>query len=225
MRLYFFAVSMTLLFLGCATVTHQPPEPCFKNPACVESASKELQALVHADQEVRFALIRQGWDKVTENALKEFTYQDTIRRKRVAEIFAEGCFSKAQDYAAAALVFQHGVTPDHFMQTFVWAKKAVELGDPSQKRLMAMSVDRYLVNTKRKQLFGSQAMKPDGSNCWCLYPIENTFTDSMRKQYMNKSLADQVSWLQSLNQNQKCEQVECKMDLESPKPGDAPGLW
>ena len=213
------------LLLSCVTTpNNKTPTACFQDLASQETASKELQALVKADQEVRFAVIKNGY-KMTEIDMKEFTYGDSVRRKRVAEIFAEGCFSKAQDYAAAALVFQHGVTPDHFFQTFIWAKKAIELGDPSQKQLMAMSIDRYLVSTKRKQLFGSQAMKPDSSNCWCLYPIENTFTDSMRKQYMNKSLADQTKWLESLNQNQKCEQVECKMDLESPKTGDVPGIW
>ncbi len=44
-----------------------------------------------------------------------------------------------------------------FFQTFIWAKKAVELGDPSQKRLMAMSIDRYLINIGHKQLFATQA--------------------------------------------------------------------
>ncbi len=89
-------IPTALLFLGCATVTQQPPESCFKNPACVESGSKELQVLVKADQEVRFAVIQNGY-KITENEMKEFTHQDTVRRKRVAEIFAEGCFSKSQD--------------------------------------------------------------------------------------------------------------------------------
>lgn len=225
MKPNFFSALVALLFLGCATVTQQSSEPCFKNPACVESGSKELQALVKADQEVRFALIKKGWDKFTENDLKEFSYQDTVRRKRVAEIFAEGCFSKAQDYAAAALVFQHGVTPDHFFQTFVWSKRAIELGDPSQTQLMAMSIDRYLVNTKRKQLFGSQAMKPTGGNCWCLYPVEQSFSDSSRKQYLNKTQSQQIEWLHSLNKDQQCKEVECKMVLVSPKPGDAPGIW
>ena len=38
-----------------------------------------------ADQEVRFAVIKNGY-KMTEIDMKEFTYGDSVRRKRVAEI-------------------------------------------------------------------------------------------------------------------------------------------
>ena len=56
---------------------------------------------------------------------------DLIRRKRVGEIFGEGCFKTAKDYSAASLIFQHGDTPDHYYQA-LWANRAVELGDISQ---------------------------------------------------------------------------------------------
>jgi hypothetical protein len=39
--------------------------------------------------------------------MQEMVKNDVLRRKRVGEIFGEGCFSKAQDFAAAALVYQH----------------------------------------------------------------------------------------------------------------------
>ncbi len=94
----------------------------------------------------------------------EVQKRDETRRKRVGEIFGEGCFSTSEDYAAAALVYQHGDTPDHFFQTYIWSKRAV-------------------VNTGHKQLFGSQAMRPGPteSTCWCLDQIEKTFPDKRRK--------------------------------------------
>ena len=73
------------------------------------------------------------------------------------EILGEGCFKSAEDYAAASLIYQHGDSPDHFFQAFIWALRAVQLGDFQQKSLVAMTVDRYLISSGKKQLFGTQA--------------------------------------------------------------------
>ena len=82
------------------------------------------------------------WSKVTP--------RDLARRIKVASIFAEGCFKSAADYASAAMVFQHGTAADHFYQTFIWANKAVQLGDESQRWLTAAGLDRYLVALGQK---------------------------------------------------------------------------
>ena len=55
-------------------------------------------------------------------------------------------FKLAHDYSAAALVNQHGDVPDHFFQTFIWSKRAVELGDLTQKHTTALGLNRHLVN-------------------------------------------------------------------------------
>jgi len=46
--------------------------------------------------------------------LKQVSVRDLKRRKRVGQIFAEGYMRTAQDYSAAALIYQHGVVPDHY---------------------------------------------------------------------------------------------------------------
>lgn len=92
---------------------------------------------------------------VTQDKVIAMGRRDLKRRKRVGEIFAEGCLKTADDFAAAAMIFQHGTSPDHFYQTFVWSKRGVDLGDDKQKKLVALAVDRYLVNIGHKQLFVS----------------------------------------------------------------------
>lgn len=161
------------------------------------------------------------------DAMLEVVRRDEYRRKRVGEIFGEGCFSKAEDYAAAALVYQHGVVPDHFFQTFIWSKRGVELGDEKQKRMMALGIDRYLVNIGHRQLFGSQANRPgsDPNGCWCLQKVEKSFPNRLRRQYAGKSLAEAFEWLKELNAGKKCPIRECTESLKTSPQGIVPGFW
>ena len=159
--------------------------------------------------------------------MTEVARRDVVRRQRIGEIFGEGCFSKAEDYAAAALVYQHGDVPDHFYQTFLWSKRAVELGDENQKRMMALGIDRYLVNIGQKQLFGSQATLPDfkPETCWCLQKIEQSFPDKRRKEIAGKSLSEAFLWLKELNQGKTCQSLECAAELKPSPKGTVPGFW
>lgn len=212
---------MSLLFLtGCTTIPARADstfKQCPDDPERQALRSQELQTLVKADQDDRIDPI--DWVRVLP--------RDEARRKRIGEIFGEGCFKTAEDYAAAALVYQHGNIPDHFFQTFLWAKKAVELGDSSQKRLMAMGVDRYLVNIGHKQLFATQASKPTMNDCWCLEEVEKSFPEKTRVELAQKSLAEMFQWVDSLNKDQSsCKPAKfCAKQLKDSPRGTVPGFW
>lgn len=150
--------------------------------------------------------------------------RDTERRMRVGQIFGEGCFSKAEDFAAAALVFQHGNRPEHFFQTFLWAKRAVELGDLTQKKIMAWGLDRYLVNIGHKQLFASQFRRPTLESCWQLQQVEMDFPDELRKEYTGTTLHDSLERLKKLNAGLDCK-VTCEEELKPSPRGTVPGFW
>jgi len=182
--------------------------------------SKELAEIVKADQDAR-----KNFQNMSQEDMQKMSIDDSKRRMRIGEIFAEGCFSAAEDYAAAALVFQHGVVPEHFFQTFLWAKKALELGDNKQMRLMALGLDRYLVNSGYKQLFASQATKPNSEKCWCLHQIEKRFPENIRKKYMGNTLEKQISWVNELNKGQSCPNVYCGQNLKKTPRGTVPGFW
>lgn len=223
------ALTLGSMLLSCITTRTLAAEnfhSCQQDPSRLEQRSKELQGIVKADQDER-QNPEHLWDQILADPslASELQSRDTLRRMRVAKIFAEGCFSKAEDYAAAALVFQHGDVPEHYFQAFIWAKRGVELGHAQSKHLVALTIDRYLVNTKRKQLFGSQAVKPQGEDCWCLYPVEAAFTDALRVTYTGKTIQAQRDWLLGLNRGKICPRVECDMVFASPRAGDAPGIW
>ncbi|MGE0527901.1 MAG: hypothetical protein AB7G93_10850 [Bdellovibrionales bacterium] len=203
-----------VVLTGCQSV---PFRPCHADPERQEQRSQELQAIVKADQEGRAPPV--DWQRLLP--------KDEGRRKRVGEIFGEGCFKTAEDYAAAALVYQHGDVPDHFFQTYLWAKQAVELGDSSQKRLMAMGIDRYLVNTGHRQLFATQASAPTMDSCYCLEEVEESFPQERRKSYMGKSVRDALTWVDSLNEGKAaCGPAQlCKKNLKPTPKGTVPGFW
>ncbi len=188
----------------------------------MELRSQELQSIVKADQDDR-----RNWQSRTADEMNEIARRDEARCKRVGEIFGEGRFSKPEDYAAAALVYQHGDTPDHFFQTYIWSKRGVDLGDSNQKRMMALGIDRYLVNIGQKQLFGSQATKPDfkPETCWCLEQVEASFPDELRKEYVGKSYAETIDRLKELNAGKACPAKECPTALKPSPEGTVPGFW
>jgi len=214
---------LILSMIGCAstprTLASLPFKSCHEDTVRQELRSKELQDLVKADQEDRaLPPEKMQWEQVLP--------RDENRRKRVGEIFGEGCFKDSKDYAAAALIYQHGNTPDHFYQTFLWAKKALDLGDPSQSRLMVMGLDRYLVNIGHKQLFATQANKP-GNECWCMEEVEKSYPEKDRVKFAKTGLQEAMQWVNSLNSNQaSCMPAKiCSKRLLDSKSGTVPGFW
>lgn len=213
----------TLVLLGCAATPTRAMAPyisCQEDSARLQARSRELQEIEIADQADRV-----NFQTMNPEQMMEMSRWDEVRRKRVGEIFGEGCFSKAQDFSAAAMVFQHGNIPEHFFQTFLWAKRAVELGDAKRKRLMALGIDRYLVNIGHKQLFGSQANKSHSEICYCMQQVEKSFPDTLRKDYAEKTLTESYEFIKELNQGKSCPNSECKEVLKPSPKGTVPGFW
>jgi hypothetical protein len=194
---------------------------CLKQPEKQKSRSKELEDMVLADQKERV-----DFENLSEEERLDLVENDLIRRKRVGEILGEGCFKTAQDYAGASLIYQHGDVPDHYFQAFIWAMRAVELGDEKQTQLVALTIDRYLVSIGKKQLFGSQLYASEATQwCFCMEPTEDSFPDSRRKEYTGYSLQDRYDWLVSMNIGKSCSNSECTTPLQPSPKESIPGFW
>lgn len=180
--------------------------------------SIELQMLVAEDQKDR-----ENWQSMSQKEMIKLGYHDLIRRKRVGEIFAEGCFHDPKDYLAAALIYQHGDTSDHYYQAFIWSKRASELGDFSGKNFSALAIDRYLISVGKKQLFGSQYQKLSSNRCWCMQSVETSFPDSLRKEYSGRSLSDNYKMMTTFNAA-GCPNIECQTSLQPTPKGSVIGL-
>lgn len=196
-----------------------PNQSCMFDVEKQNIRSEELTNIAKQDQEDR-----ENWESKNEEDLQKLEVNDLVRRKRVAEIFAEGCLSTSSDYLVAALIFQHGDFPDHYYQAFIWSRKAAELGDKNGKFFSALAIDRYLVSIGKKQLFGSQFYKAFGDECYCMQPVETTFPDNFRKDYSGRSLNDNYERMSSFNTSD-CPNVECAQMLDDVPPGSIIGFW
>jgi hypothetical protein len=188
-------------------------------PAPCKGASAKIAQLRDADQAARKRMPTVAeWPAIQA--------ADLQRCSRVSELFAAGCLTTASDYFTAALIFQHGTVPEHYLQTILFASRAVALGDASARSLMALGADRYLVNTKHKQLFGSQSYRTEASPCWCMPQVEPTFPDEQRVAYVGKTLEQQRERVRSTNAGLgACAKVECDEDLQPSPQGSVPGVW
>ncbi len=180
----------------------------------------DLQEIADEDQKERV-----GFFQFDQEKLLDLRDSDADRRRKVLELFRSGCINTAADYKNAALVFQHGETEDDYFRSFEWSKKGVALGDNSQKSMIAMSLDRYLVKSGKKQLFGTQAAREEKSGCWCLEQIEETFPETVRMEYTGKKIADQIQWVRGINSVKSCHTHQCERTLTTPPKGFIPGVW
>lgn len=206
-----------------SAASFKPYKKCIEDSDRQTKRSAELQKIEKADQDDRI-----DWEKIYSNPKRsaELQRRDEARRRRVGEIFGEGCFKNAEDYAAAALVYQHGNTPDQYYQAYLWFKRAFELGDLAQERMIPMAIDRYLVTIGHKQLFATQSSLdgPD-SKCWCLEQVEGKFPDSERSD--SNKLDKALARLKELNaKNPSCPSQQCQMKpLKDTPQGIFPGVW
>lgn len=227
----FFLLLFTASIFGCAsnhfskqtekTVSAAPiPKNCLEDSEKQKLRSDELQKIVTEDQNDR--KVRPiDWSKVYP--------RDVVRIKRVGEIFAEGCIITGKDYAAAALVFQHGDHPDHYLQTYLWQKRAGELGEGGNKGLMLAAIDRYLVNTGHKQLFATQYNKTVEEKCRCLQETEEAYPEKKRVQMGGKTKKEALEYvLEEHNDRPECKSVTyCRIGLKPTVKGTlpVPGIW
>jgi hypothetical protein len=221
-------LSAALLILGSTQVSHATSVavgmPC-SDPNVQAQRSSELQKILKADQADRAWQI-EGKNPTLKN-LEKMARNDLKRRKRVGEILGEGCFKTIADYKAAFTVYQHGNTPDQFLQAFLWSKQALKMGDDHMKPDIAEAVDRYLVSLGNKELFGTQAYEPTVGGCWCIQPIEDSFPDSLRDEYRRGKNAafTGLNYLKTLNKGMTCPAAYCDTNLQPSPQGTVPGFW
>lgn len=143
--------------------------------------NKELWALREGDEDDR----RPGVDA------KAGAERDHQRAARVREIVAAGGLKTSTDYFNAAMLFQHSRVLGDLQQARELALKAAEL-DPANARakwLAAAALDRYLWQTGKPQIYGTQFHQVD--NVWTIDPIdESAVDDAERARWNVPPLAD-----------------------------------
>jgi len=149
--------------------------------------SRELEEIYNADQADR-----------TDGLTQEAAARDVLRKKRVLEIVRSELLQTAADYHHAAMVFQHGDSPEDYLLAHILATAAAFKGREDGRWLSAAALDRFLQSIGRPQVFGSNYRK-DGDGPWKQDPIDPGFvTDAIRKEYNARLLAEQRQKLEEL---------------------------
>ncbi|MEO1715367.1 MAG: hypothetical protein AAFU60_18720 [Bacteroidota bacterium] len=117
----------------------------------------ELKALAEADQADREP---EKIDWVIVNN------RDEERQKRVTEMLKEGGVRTAEDYANAAIIFQHGQDTTASRLAVAMMRKAVELDSTQDKWLLAAAIDRDLMRRDLPQIYGTQYRRNDIGEPW-----------------------------------------------------------
>ncbi|MCA9700492.1 MAG: hypothetical protein KC431_23395, partial [Myxococcales bacterium] len=134
------------------------------NGAPVTEDNPELLQLVEADQADR-EIETDDWGPIAA--------RDQQRRERVLALDQAGALRTANDFAHAALIFQHGQDPADYERAHAYADRAHAL-DPQHGLaawLWAATKDRWLHSKGEPQIYGTQhRMGEDGR--WTLEPFD-----------------------------------------------------
>ena len=120
------------------------------------------------------------------------------RRQRVEELLANHPVLDAQDYFHAAMIFQHGETPEHFLLAHTLAYQGTKLGYEACFCLMAAAYDRVLMSRGQPQKYGTQYMIRQGR--WALYDVDPATTDAERARWHVPPLAQCLQKAEEMNQ-------------------------
>lgn len=149
----------------------------------------ELVALFDADQAVRQGAI---------TLEPEVVQQDRQRRERVRELIGAGEVRSGRDYYHAAFIFQHGDNPDDYLLAHALAVTAVTLNETQASWIAAATLDRYLQNIGRPQIYGTQFQIPhDGGDVTQGAYDRDLISDSVRAAAGVPSLAEQDAQAES----------------------------
>jgi hypothetical protein len=127
----------------------------------------------------------------------ELRRKDDAREVRVKGLLQEGRLRTGTDYYRAALIFQHSGNADGTLLAHVLAEVALSKGEPSALWLSAATLDRYLVQIKQKQIFGTQFKSLNRSDeakpyLFVLDDIEpSVISDPLRAEFCVKPLTKQ----------------------------------
>lgn len=141
--------------------------------------NRELKKIFDKDQRDRGDDV--NWDN--REIYRSIREKDRERRKSVDLLIKKGRLKTGKDYAYAAMIFQHGEKPAHYLKANKLAKIGSRLGDKLATWLVAATTDRYLLSIGKKfQKYGTQYIKNKKTGKWELQPVDPRTTNEERRE-------------------------------------------
>ncbi|MDO9520605.1 MAG: hypothetical protein Q7L19_10375 [Pseudohongiella sp.] len=158
----------------------------------VAQDNDELEQLYRSDQAARQAQPI-NWE--------ELHVEDAARRERVFSILQAGGIRTATDYFHAAMIFQHGNSPDDIRLAHSFATIAASLDSnlPNANWLKAATWDRLLLNFDQPQWYGTQFVR-DGAGKLTLYKMHpDVISDEQRAAWSVPTVSESLQSLEQRN--------------------------
>ena len=182
------------------------------------AVTMELRNLYEADQ-----ADRQFTSPPTDEDWEEISARDAERLARVYELLKGDLLSAPEDYFHAAMILQHGDTPEDILVAHILSTAAGFSGDERGYWLSAASLDRYLLRTRMPQRLGTQYVKAcaddpfgsDPSQPWSQGPYIRWLPDSIREVFGVESASDQAERARGMNASE-IRQTALKESRRSP---------
>src|SRR5262245_10253081 len=173
--------------------------------------SKELEALFKADQADQAdpgPKMRTKWELLSseerEAIIKHREPQiarDRERRARVLEIVHSEKLQSSNDYFYSAQILQHGEKAEDFLLAHILSTVAAYKGHPWGKWMSAASLDRFLLQIGRAQIFGTNYYCDKNCPVQTQDPYEKVLSDAVLLEYCVPSLTEQIQNLDFFNKH------------------------
>lgn len=124
-------------------------------PAPAQTADNpEMAKMFAEDQAVRENIKPEQYKDMA--FVRRMIADDAARRTRTRTLLDAGKLTTAEDYYAAAFVFQHGGTPEDYLLAHTLALASAARGRKDASWIAAATLDRYLQSIGQKQIYGTQ---------------------------------------------------------------------
>ena len=129
-------------------------------------------------------------DRTTEPVNPQYVVpRDAARLARVKQLYHSQAIQTGEDYFHAAMILQHSPNTDDYLLAHEFCVAAIGAGVEQAKWLAAASEDRFLMNVKRPQRFGTQ-YQINTNGGWLLYEVDPEVQDSLRSAFNVPSLIE-----------------------------------
>jgi len=168
-------------------------------------ANAEMKRIFADDQEARQIpgdISTQKWTVIGQH--------DAERRNQTRRLLADGQLQTGGDFAKAAMIFQHGSTPDDYLLAHTLAMIAVAKGAGSALWIGSATLDRYLQSIEKPQVYGTQ-FKPGPDAVATQQPYNpDLISDALRRELGVPALAAQQKELQRWTEQFKSAAAKSK---------------
>jgi hypothetical protein len=133
--------------------------------------------------------------------------RDEQRRATTRKLLADGALHTAEDFRAAAFVFQHGGEAGDYLLAHSLAMVAVGKGDRTALWIASATLDRYLQTVGQKQIYGTQFTRPRTRGAsWTQEPYDHELiSDALRRELRVPTLATQAKEFEARESMRKAE--------------------